>query len=115
MEELPSRFLVLLSFALNVLAPGMFIFFGPTTTVALPGHHLPNPRIIIPRRQEQGMNSRDPFFVADPSHVFIVDPIATRWNLIATTTYTFSPFYHPFARTFPARARARRNRAIDAA
>ena len=97
-EELPSRFLVLLSFALNVLAPGMFIFFGPTTTVGLLGS-IPNPRIIIPQ-QEQGMNSRDPFFVADPSHVFIVDPIATRWNLIATTTYTFSPFYHPFARTF---------------
>ena len=70
-----------------------------------------NPRIVIPM-QEPVFDSADPFFIADPSRTFFVQPhyhtvssspqeldnlaYIPQWS----TRYAFTPFHHPFARTF---------------
>ena len=70
-----------------------------------------NPRIIVPQ-QEPVFDSADPFFVADHSRTYLVQPnyftissspqeldnltYAGQW----ATEYQFETFYHPYARTF---------------
>jgi hypothetical protein len=70
-----------------------------------------NPRIIVPQ-QEPVFDSMDPFFIADDSRCFLVEPhyytvssspteLEPPLNVPQWTTgYALAPFYHPFARTF---------------
>lgn len=80
------------------------------TTLELLGT-ISSQRLVIPQ-QELPFDSADPFFVADPSRTFFVQPhyytvssapteidnfnYLSQWN----TSYELDPFYHPFARTF---------------
>lgn len=70
-----------------------------------------NPRIIVPP-QEPVFDSTDPFFVADPTRTYLVQPTyytvssspaeitslayVNQWS----TRFVFESFYHPYARTF---------------
>src|SRR5262249_30060605 len=83
---------------------------GPLVNVTLLGA-VERPHLILPQ-QEPVFDSADPFFNSDAARVFFVQPhyytvssapveldtltYIPQW----TTQYAFSPFYHPFARTF---------------
>jgi hypothetical protein len=83
---------------------------GPPQSVVLL-NTIVNPRLIIPC-QEPVFDSLDPFFVADLTRTYLVQPhfytvssspqelsdlaSATQWS----TGYEFETFYHPYARTF---------------
>jgi Tc toxin complex TcA C-terminal TcB-binding domain/Neuraminidase-like domain len=83
---------------------------SPPVSVTLLGA-IQSPQIVIPQ-QEPVFDSADPFFVSDVARVFFVQPhyytvSSSPQELDAlayipqwTTQYAFSPFYHPFARTF---------------
>jgi hypothetical protein len=70
-----------------------------------------NPRITVPP-QEPVFDSTDPFFVADPTRTYLVQPTyytvssspAEITNLAYinqwSTRFVFESFYHPYARTF---------------
>jgi hypothetical protein len=80
------------------------------TPVELLGQ-ITNPHIIVPS-QELTFDSTDPFFVADPTRTYLVQPTfytissnpqeitdityMSQWS----TSYVFETFYHPYARTF---------------
>jgi hypothetical protein len=80
------------------------------TSVELLGQ-ITNPHIIVPS-QELIFDSTDPFFVADPTRTYLVQPTfytissnpqeitdityMSQWS----TSYVFETFYHPYARTF---------------
>jgi hypothetical protein len=96
------------SVALNVLSSTSTIT-GPSS-VTLLGAAV-NPRIVIPQ-QEANFDSEDPFFVADSTRTFFVEPLfyastnprqplpvlgsGATWS----TQFVFSTFYHPYATTF---------------
>ncbi len=70
-----------------------------------------NPRMVVPA-QEPVFDSTDPFFVADPTRTYLVQPtyytissspkeipnlpLYGQWS----TRFVFETFYHPYARTF---------------
>jgi hypothetical protein len=74
-------------------------------------HQIENPRLTAPQ-QEAVFDAADPFFVADPSRAYFVQPhyytvssSPTEIDNLAytpqwTTRFAFANFYHPFARTF---------------
>lgn len=95
---------------------------NPLTVLALAGSHsapaaltllgtIDNQRVVVPM-QDRVFDSADPFFAADSSRTFFVCPhyytvssspqelddlaYIPQW----TTSYAFTPFYHPYARTF---------------
>ena len=83
---------------------------GPPTSEGLL-NTIVNPRLVIPF-QDAVFDSLDPFFVADPTRTYLVQPLSdtgssppTGQNGTGTaqqgsTEYQFETFYHPYARTF---------------
>jgi hypothetical protein len=83
---------------------------GQISTIELLGT-IKSPHVIVPQ-QEAVFNSGDPFFVADPTRTYVVEPLyytissspqeltnlkyVSQWS----TRYVFETFYHPYARTF---------------
>ena len=83
---------------------------GQPTSLELLGT-ITNPRIVVPP-QEKIFDSADPFFIADSTRTYLVQPryytvssspqelfnltYISQWS----TTYVFDTFYHPYARTF---------------
>ena len=86
--------------ALNVLAQSTSS--GPPTSEALL-NTIVNPRLVVPL-QGPAFDSLDPFFVADPTRTYLVQPPAATVSSSAgeqpSTGYQFATFYHPDARTF---------------
>jgi hypothetical protein len=92
---------------LNVLATSTYK--GQPSTVELLGT-ITNPRIVVPP-QEPIFDSADPFFVADLTRTYLVQP--TYWTVSSSPTeipilgytrqwgtrFEFETFYHPYART----------------
>ena len=95
---------------------------NPLAVLALPGSQgapvaltlldtVDRQRIVVPM-QDRVFDSADPFFAADPTRTFFVSPhfytVSSSPQELAdlayipqwTTSYAFTPFYHPFARTF---------------